>query len=223
MNRRGTITLAVVLAAALTVILVLTLKGPSPAPPEPEASYVIALDAGHGGRDPGAEVDGVLEKDVNLDIVNKVKVLIDADPALDVVLTRDIDLYVSLENRIAIAEAAGADLYVSVHINSFGDPQVGGVETLVDDTRADGDPSYVLAAMVQDALSEATGMRDRGVRAQESYLERTTMPAISAEVGYLSNPTERQNLLDPAFQQIVAEAILCGIRTFLDYQYPVEE
>jgi N-acetylmuramoyl-L-alanine amidase len=97
------------------------------------------------------------------------------------------------------------------------------VETLVDDTRSDGDASYVLAAMIQDAVVEATGWRDRGVRTQSSYLQRTTMPAVSAEVGYLTNPDERGKLISEAFQQTVAEAIVSGIRAFLDHQYPRSE
>ena len=224
MNKARVFGAVVVVVAGALLIYGLVWYFHRPAPtPEPvviEPDYLVAIDPGHGGRDPGAVEGDIYEKDVNLAIAKKVKQLIDADPTMATVMTRDIDLFVSLEDRIAFAEEQGADLYVSIHINSFSDPGVGGVEVLVDNARADDDPSYVLASMLQDALTEATGWRDRGVRSQESYLQRTTMPAASAEIGYLSNPSERESLTSEAFQQTIAQAVVQGIRDFLTRQYP---
>jgi len=78
---------------------------------------------------------------------------------------------------------------------------VHGVETWVDDTRADADPSWVLAAMIEDAVSQRTGASDRGVHSKELYLRRTEIPAVSVEVGYLTNPQERESLLAPDYQE----------------------
>jgi len=216
----------VVVAVALLIYAVVWYVGRPGSEPEPvviEPEFLIVIDPGHGGRDPGAVEGDVFEKDVNLAIAKKVMLLVDADPTLAVVMTRDIDLFVPLEDRITFAEEQGAELYVSIHVNAFTDPSVGGVEVLVDDTRTNDDASYVLASMLQDALTEATGWRDRGVRSQSSYLQRTSMPAVSAEIGYLSNPDERESLMSEAFQQTVAQAIVDGIKGFLAYQYTPPE
>jgi len=217
MNRRVIFGLALVAVGLLVFFLVTSLhRSPSSlAPSQPE--YVIALDAGHGGKDPGSAVDGVTEKDVNLAIVKRLQALFDEQEDMGAFLPRTVDVFVPLEERISRAEAAGATIYISIHANSFTDPGVHGVEVWVDDTRADDDPSWVLAAMVEDAVSQSTGASDRGVHSQELYLHHTKMPAISIEVGYLTNPQERELLLDPDYQEKIVEGILAGLRQFIDW------
>jgi len=204
----------------VAAVLVVILTRPSEPEPEPAPVYVIALDAGHGGRDPGADPDGVLEKDINLAIAKLLLGLAEAEESLDPVLIRSLDIFISLEDRIAQAEAAGAILYVTVHANSFSSPEPNGVETIVADTRPLDDDSWVLGELIQDAVVSATGANDRGTRAQESYTQRTEMPAVSVETGYLTNPEERARLNDPAYQAKVAEGILAGIKQFISYRYP---
>jgi len=220
MTKRGIVTLVVLGAVAVAVVLALTLPPLFRAEePEPAPVYVIALDAGHGGRDPGANPDGVLEKDINLEIVGKLQVLVDAEEDLVAVPTRTLDIFVPLEDRIRIAEEAGAVVYVSVHVNSYSDAEPSGAETIVSDAHPlDGD-SWVLAELIQDAVVQATGARDRGTRSQESYLQRTEMPAVSIETGYVTNPEERAKLVDPEYQQRIAEGILTGLRQFIDWKY----
>jgi len=220
MTKRGIVTLVVLVVAAVAVVLALTLPPLLRSEePEPAPVYVIALDAGHGGRDPGATVDDVLEKDLNLEIVERLQALVDAETDLVAKLTRTLDIFVSLEDRIRIAEEAGATAYVSVHINSFDAPDAAGIETIVAAERPLDDDSWVLAELIQDGLVEATGARDRGTRAQESYTRRASMPAVSAEVGYLTNPDEMAKLVDPEYQQTIAEGILAGIRQFVAWKY----
>jgi len=221
MTKRGIITLSLLGAAVVAVVLALTLPPLFRSEePEPAPVYVIALDDGHGGRDPGAVVEDVLEKDLNLEIVGRLQALVDAEPDLVAKLTRTLDIFVPLEDRIRIAEDAGAVMYVSVHVNSFDTPEAYGIETLVSDAHpVDGD-SWRLAELIQNGLVEATGARDRGTRSQESYLQRTEMPAVSAEVGYMTNPDEMAKLVDSEYQQTIAEGILAGIRQFIDYRYP---
>ncbi len=221
MTKRGIVTLSLLGAAIVAVVLVVVFTRPFGPEPDPAPIYVIALDAGHGGRDPGAVVDGVLEKDLNPEIVGRLRDLIDAEPDLVAELTRTLDIFVSLEDRIRIAEEAGAVIYVSVHINSFDTPDATGIETIVSDTRPLDDDSWVLGELIQDGLVNATGARDRGTRSQESYLQRTEMPAVSAEVGYLTNPDEMAKLVTPEYQQQIAEGILAGIRQFIDWKYAV--
>ena len=219
MNRRGYIAVTIlVLAAAAAVVLVLTLHRPSSAQGGRSSSkYVVALDAGHGGKDPGGVVGDVLEKTVNLAIVKKVQAQMQSNPRLRPYLTRTVDLYIPLEERIKRAEDAGAKIYLTIHVNSFDQPEVTGIETWVDSTRKDADPSWVLASMVLESVSGATGERNRGVRTQELYLQRTKMPAIAVEVGYITNPNERALLVDPLYQDKIALGIINGLTKFIDY------
>ena len=220
MTKRGIWTLVGLAVVAVTAVLLVLFTGSSDdANPEPTATYVIALDPGHGGSDPGATVDEVYEKDLNLEIAAKVAALLEADPTYAVVRTRILDVSVSLEDRIATAENAGAIVYVSVHVNAFSTSEAYGVETLVDSTRDASDDSWVLAELIQDGVVQATGARDRGTRAQESYLQRTALPAVSVETGYLTNDEERVLLLDSAYQELIAQGIVQGIRAFVALRY----
>jgi len=221
MTKRGIITIVVLLAVGVAAVLYFVFR-PGEAP-EPMPVYTIAIDAGHGGNDPGATDAGVLEKDINLTVAKLVRDLAVAEEDLDPILIRDLDIFISLEDRIARAEEAGAMLYVTVHVNSYTGPDPEGVETIVDSTRDMDDDSWILASLIQDEVVNATGARDRGTRMQESYVQRTEMPAVSVEIGFITNPAERENLVDPAYQQQIAEGIAAGIRQYIDYRYPQEE
>jgi len=218
MTKRGIITIVILVAAAVAAILYFVLRPSGPAEQPP--LYTIAIDAGHGGRDPGAVGGDVLEKDINLEVAKLLSELAAAEEDLDPVLIRSLDIFIALEDRIAQAEEAGAVLYVTVHVNSYTNEDPEGIETIVDNTREMDDDSWVLAELIQNGVVEATGARDRGTRTQESYLQRTTMPAVSVEIGYITNPAEREKLVTPEYQQQVAEGILAGIRQYIDLRYP---
>ncbi len=179
----------------------------------PVPEIIVVVDAGHGGHDPGAEVSGIREKDLNLTLALLVARKAQGIRGLKVVLTRSTDTYVDLVERVRMAEALGAALYLSIHANYHRDPKVCGIETWVD-TNA-GQESQRLAEYVQRAVVSAVGGTDRGVRRQTLYLRHTSLPAALVEVGFLSCPSERKKLLDPAYQERIAEGILQGIREFL--------
>jgi N-acetylmuramoyl-L-alanine amidase len=182
------------------------------------APVVVVLDAGHGGRDPGAICEGVHEADVNLAIAERVAALVEGDGRLDVKMTRTLDVYVTLEARIATANEANAALYLSIQSNACVEyPDATGVVTLVSDALEESDPSWQFAEVLQEAVADATGARDRGVRAQDLYLHRATMPAVLIEVGFLTNDGERAQLTDPDYQQAIAQGIYDGIVSYLEY------
>ena len=175
----------------------------------------VVIDAGHGGKDPGAIVAGIKEKDINLSLALRAFSLAQGIPNLRVILTRTSDRYIGLVERVRFAEQVGAVLYLSIHANACSDPTICGVETYVDDSRPRDDPSWALAQAVQEAVCAQTGARDRGVRTQRLYMRHTDLPAVLVEVGYLTCPAERRLLVDPGYQQEIAQGILQGILDFL--------
>jgi N-acetylmuramoyl-L-alanine amidase len=223
MTRRGVVLIAAVVVVAVAVVLVFTVGPFGGSEPDEAPAYVIAVDAGHGGNDPGATADGVLEKDINLAIANKLVELVDVQPDMVAKQIRQLDMFIPLTDRIQQAEDAGAILYVTIHANSYSTEEPNGAETIVDNTREPGDDFWILAELIQDGIVNATGANDRGTRAQESYLQHATIPAVSIETGYITNPAERAKLVDPQYQELVAQGIMQGIRQYIDWKYPPED
>jgi N-acetylmuramoyl-L-alanine amidase len=89
----------------------------------------VVIDAGHGGHDPGAQANGVNEAELTLDVATRLSRLLQKQPGVEVVMTRDTDLFVPLEERTAIANREGADLFLSIHANASRNPKARGVET----------------------------------------------------------------------------------------------
>jgi N-acetylmuramoyl-L-alanine amidase len=100
---------------------------PPPDKPKMARMATIVIDAGHGGEDPGARGrHGSQEKDITLTIAKRLKLLIDAEPGMRAVLTRDADFYVPLQTRVDKARRVKADLFVSVHADAFNKPRARG-------------------------------------------------------------------------------------------------
>lgn len=171
----------------------------------------ICVDAGHGSRDPGAVNGEYKESVIALEIVLKLGEVITAGGD-EIVYTREDDTFVELYDRCKIANNAGCDCFVSIHLNSAESKQANGTETLVYG------PSSVsackLAEIVDRKMVEATGFRDRGVKFRPDLcvLKRTKMPAILVEVGFISNDDEVKQLVDESVQEKIAEAIYSGIK-----------
>ena len=89
----------------------------------------IVIDAGHGGHDPGAQSNGINESELVLDVALRVQKLLQDQPGVEVILTRSTDEFIPLEERTAIANREGADLFLSIHANASRQPAAHGVET----------------------------------------------------------------------------------------------
>jgi N-acetylmuramoyl-L-alanine amidase len=89
----------------------------------------IVIDAGHGGHDPGAHGSGINEAELTLDVALRVQRLLQKQPGIEVVMTRDTDVFIPLQERTAIANREGADLFLSIHANASRNPQARGIET----------------------------------------------------------------------------------------------
>lgn len=182
------------------------------------APYVVVLDAGHGGKDPGAKgAAGTLEKELVLQVAKIVRLRSFAYPQLEVVLTRTQDEFIELTGRTDIANRLHADLYVSVHANAHNDPRVQGVETLVSD-RITGEKrqlSMMLAQAIQGQMTQRLQpVRDRGVKLQQLYLRHAQMPSALVELGFLTNVYEESALQQLSYQVSAADAILQGILNY---------
>jgi len=113
----------------------------------------IAIDAGHGGHDPGAmSKNGLKEKTITLDIAKRLAVLVKDRLGCDVVMTRDKDVFIPLEDRPAIAKTKGADLFVSIHVNANRKRKAKGIETYIQSLRASDRDAMVTAAR-ENAMS----------------------------------------------------------------------
>lgn len=175
----------------------------------------IFIDPGHGGTNPGAVGNGVIEAEVNL-AVSKLLAENLRNMGYDVMLYRTTNdenvispIAADLRNRARMANDWGADYFVSIHTNSSVNPQANGFETYV---YRKGTTAEKLATSIQTSVINALGMKDNGVRqANFSVLRNSNMPAVLVELGYLSNPTEALNLNSSAWRAKIASAIAEGI------------
>jgi N-acetylmuramoyl-L-alanine amidase len=159
----------------------------------------IVIDPGHGGRDPGTVgPTGLTEKAVTLDVARRLRDRLDRHGAFEVLLTRDDDRAVGLDDRVALANGAGADLYVSVHVNAFADPALAPVETYYFGVEADSAAlALARAANAGTAFSVAdftAALRRAGtaVKLQESRaLARAVQDALVA-----TRPADRRRWVD---------------------------
>ena len=181
--------------------------------------YSIMMDAGHGGRDPGEVYNGRQEKDDTLRLALAVGEILQ-DRGIDVEYTRTTDVYETPYEKAMEANQAGADLFISIHRNSFPtDNEVSGVESLVYDLSG-------LKLGIAEAINEelaTVGFVDLGVKARPNLvvLKRTRMPAVLVEAGFINSDTDNM-LFDQSFGDI-ALAIADGILDTLQRNGLVEE
>lgn len=170
----------------------------------------IVIDAGHGGTDVGATRDGHNEKDLTLDMSQRLATIL-KKKGLDVLMVRDSDIYVSLEDRVAFSENYGGDLFVSIHVNSSVTEDGHGIETHYYTPQ-----SYDFAQVVHKEFASQIKSKDRGLFKSKFYvINHTTCPSILVETGFISNPEERAELLTKERRQKTAEAIAKGILKYL--------
>lgn len=168
---------------------------------------LVVLDPGHGGANPGAVYLGRQEKDDALKLALAVGEILERR-GVDVYYTRTDDRYESPVQKALEGNAVGADYFVSLHRNASAYPnQYSGVETLV--YSAYGEAAR-LAARIGRRLAQA-GFEDLGIRPQPSLavLNRTKMPAVLVEVGFLNTDADNQ-IFDQRFEE-VAQAVADGI------------
>lgn len=211
-----------------------------------ESEFRVVLDAGHGGWDLGTVGrKGLLEKDLVLDVVQRLGKLVEDKLGAEVIYTRQDDSYLPLEKRAEIANLTRANMFLSVHANYSDLSTARGVETYyttsysslkartVEDDPALKDVNWTgidirekvtnshrLASDVQDALYGGLALRNpeirnRGVKeAQYVVLTGTQMPAILAEISFVSSPADEDKLQSAEYRQQIAEALYRGVAKY---------
>lgn len=211
---------SIVLALLLLVPMLVFAKG---------KREVWVIDAGHGGRDVGCEGSKAKEKDITLKVALRVVELVRANiGGVKVMMTRDRDKFVSLEERANFANRNKADLFVSIHVNSAPEaPYVRGTETyygplggtsnviLEADRKRNIRKSELMAWQMQKYYGLAGRPISRGVKRERYYvILYTRMPSILTEVGFISTASEQAYMMSKAGQEEMAQCIYKGLKEY---------
>ena len=190
-------------------------------PTPTQALFTIIVDAGHGGFDPGAiGYSNSNEDDINLAIARILRGML-TDNGYGVIMTRDDEEALAdtkegdMQARDDIITGSGADMFISIHQNSFPDDiSVRGPEVYYHDSEPE--EGKALAQCVQDALDSALNVtRSRGIRFYDHRLTSHMPCSILVECGFISSPEEEASLLTPEYQERIAQAIFTGIENYL--------
>ena len=175
----------------------------------------VVLDPGHGGDDPGARSSGMTEADIMLDLARRIEGRLTAI-GVDVVYTRTEGSCPSEEDRAAIANEVGADVLLSLHCDSHDHVDASGVATFFfgRDRRGSWSPvgEHLADLILREVVARTSLSNCRSHGRSWALLQRTTMPAVRIEAGYLSHPHDAALLADAAFRDTLAEAILVSLQ-----------
>lgn len=181
---------------------------------------VVVIDAGHGGFDSGkVGVNQALEKDLNLQIANKVKMMLEKQ-GLKVIMTRKDENSLAsskvedMKTRVSIINQEKPSLAVSIHQNSYTQESIRGAQVFYFTHSKEGEKS---AEIMQEALLMADPENTRQAKSNDTYymLKKTNSPVIIVECGFLSNRAEADKLASDEYQNALTEAICKGIQNYL--------
>lgn len=188
---------------------------------------IIVIDAGHGGEDGGAVDNGILEKNINLSISQKLRDMLTA-AGCKVVMTRDTDISIydsgsstvrekkvsDMHNRLEIANSSENNILISIHQNKFTEPQYSGTQIFYSPNNP---KSAVLAEKIRLSVTGLLQPQNKRELKEENtvyILKNSEVPAVIVECGFLSNAEEAEKLSDNEYQTKMAFAIMCG---YLDF------
>lgn len=171
----------------------------------------IMLDAGHGGKDPGTiALNDEKEKTLSLKYTKSLKEQLENQGAT-VILTRENDRYLSLNERVAASESYNTDAFVSIHFNAFTSEENHGASTHFFD---EGDDQE-LAQSIQSELTSNTDFKDRGVKQDDYYvLRKNEATSVLAELGFLSNEQDLEAIQDEEHMEQVTQSITNGLEDY---------
>ncbi len=211
------------------------------------AQFRVIIDPGHGGSDLGATRDSFVESKIVLSIANKLKHELESEN-VEVILTRDNDLHLSLQQRVQLANEKKADLFLSLHANWSGSTQVSGFEfyfashqkksQLANESHL-AKPAEIIEKIKSDLtlLGRQKLSLDFSLQAQQQIadqksvirrapfyvIENTTMPAVLIEVGFISNRREAKKLASPEYQSEIASLLAKSVLSYKQKSTPLKE
>lgn len=167
---------------------------------------IIVIDAGHGGHDFGATIDEYTEKAIAESISKKIKAL-DNNENIEIVLLREADEFKSLQDRVDAINKLNADLVISLHVNRNTNVLASGVEVFVNEDNKNYETSKKHAEELAKSLSTET-LKSRGVKIAPFYiLKNSNSPAVTIELGFLSNENDRKYITSDEGQNEIASKI----------------
>ena len=217
----------------------------------------IVIDPGHGGKDPGAMAFGLKEKNIVLNVARRTAKILEKKHNYEVMLTRESDTFLPLEERTAIANTRNADLFVSIHVNAHPQKSAKGVETFYLNLATNTEAMRVAArenatsthniSELQDILSDLMqnakinessqlaefvqtsliagleehkySIKNLGVKQAPFYvLIGAEMPAVLAEISFITNPEEAKLLQDDNYLQAIAQQIAAGVANYVEHR-----
>jgi N-acetylmuramoyl-L-alanine amidase len=193
----------------------------APAGPAAPVPYVVTIDPGHGGSpddaqpeklfDPGVRAsNGLVEKDLTLDISRRLRSLLQAR-GVHVVMTRDSDKFVDITPRIQAANDKKSNLFVSIHLNYFGeDPSVHGSLVLYPNASSEAFARTMSATLAQRL--EPIGVHGSKIMLKDNLWTTAQMPAVTVEAAYLSNRAEADLFKKSSARDALAGAVLAGLQ-----------
>lgn len=180
----------------------------------------IVLDPGHGGHDKGAvSADGIMEKDLNLQLASAIAEELEKC-GFEVLLTRQDDRFLSLDERPAFAAEKQADIFISIHHNSSKNTDAYGSEVFLLKSESEEENQRIISSWypafaIAKELTVANFSTSRGVKtARFKVLRLSTIPAILIEAGFVSNKDEVKKLADPVHQKVFAKLTARALLSF---------
>ena len=172
--------------------------------------YVAYIDIGHGGKDPGASGNGIIEKNYNLNIGLKVRDRL-RNKGIEVVMNRESDVYVNFKDTAAHANSVTPDVFVSLHSNAATAKSANGIETFYSK-----EIDIPLGTEVHNRLISSTGATNRGLKDDTYYVtNHTKMPAILVENGFVTNEAEAEKMKQEYYQEYIINSIVDGVVAYL--------
>lgn len=180
-------------------------------------TFKVIVDASYGGSDGGSKgYNGIIQKNINLEVALKIKSILERHDDIEVILTREDDSTVSLSERLEIINNSEADLLVSIMQNNEGTGEVSGVESYVL-PKENANSNTVFGYILQQAMTMYIDTKDRGVLARNmDILLKSNVPGAVVNTGFISNKEEGTNLSTESYQLRMAEGIAQGILSYID-------
>lgn len=196
---------------AFKIILALVVVGSFAfmTPKDPKAKPItVVIDAGHGGKDHGMTFDEISEKEILEKITNKINEQ-NTDKDIVIHLTRSNDEFVSLKDRTDYINKIKPDLVLSLHVNAVKNENASGFEFFITKENANYEKSKAIAEKLNEKMIKNHTLKSRGVKEARLFvIEKSEAPAVSVELGFLSNISDRKYLTDDNEQNRIANTIL---------------